>query len=258
MSPSPAKPADGVAWITGASSGIGRETAKRLAAAGWMVVATARGADALASLAAEGPAGRIVAMPGDITDAPGMAAIVARIEAEVGPLALVILNAGTYQPLDGKNLDAELIRRTFHVNVDGTVNALVPAAAAMKPRGKGQIAIVASVAGYGGLPKSAAYGATKAALINMAASLKFDFDRLGILMQVINPGFVETPLTDQNEFEMPFLMKVDAAADRILSGLATTRFEIVFPRRFALILKFLNILPYRLYFPLVGRMTKAQ
>jgi NAD(P)-dependent dehydrogenase (short-subunit alcohol dehydrogenase family) len=253
--PKPVTPADGVAWITGASTGIGRETARRLAAAGWTVAVTARGADGLATLAAEAPAGRIVPMPGDVTDPAAMAAIVGRIEAEIGPLALALLNAGTYKPLKAATMQVADFRDTFAVNVDGTINALVPAVAAMQGRGRGQVAIVSSVAGYGGLPGAAAYSASKAALIKMAESLKFDLDRLGILIQVINPGFVETPLTAKNDFPMPFLMPVDAAADRILRGLSAGRFEIVFPRRFAAILKLLNALPYGLYFRLVARST---
>lgn len=253
--PRPATPADGVAWITGASSGIGRETAKRLASAGWTVVATARGADALATLAAEASPGRIVPMAGDVTDEAAMASLVGRIEVEVGPLALVLLNAGTYKSLDVRAMSVADFRSTFTVNVDGTLNALVPSVAAMAARGRGQLAIVSSVAGYAGLPGAAPYAGSKAALIKMAESLKFDLDRMGIHLQVINPGFVETPLTAKNEFPMPFLMPVEAAADRIVAGLASGRFEIAFPRRFALILKLLNLLPYRLYFPLVARAT---
>jgi short-subunit dehydrogenase len=131
----------------------------------------------------------------------------------------------------------------------------VPAVAAMAKRGRGQLAIVSSVAGYCGLPGAAPYAGSKAALIKIAESLKFDLDRMGIHLQVINPGFVETPLTAKNEFPMPFLMPVAAAADRILAGLASQRFEIAFPRRFAAILKILSVLPYGLYFRLVARQT---
>jgi short-subunit dehydrogenase len=125
----------------------------------------------------------------------------------------------------------------------------------MAARRRGHIALVASVAGYGGLPTAAAYGPTKAALINMAESLKLDCDRLGIKLQLVDPGFVKTPLTDRNDFPMPFLMPVEDAVDALIAGLATQRFEIVFPRRFALLLKLLNMLPYDAYFALVRRMT---
>jgi short-subunit dehydrogenase len=125
----------------------------------------------------------------------------------------------------------------------------------MGNRGKGQIAINASVAGYVGLPNAPAYGASKAALINMAESLKFALDRLGITLQVVNPGFVRTPLTDRNPFPMPFLMELDDAVRRTCDGFERGGFEIVFPRRLALLLKLARLMPYRLYFPAVARAT---
>lgn len=255
--PKPVTPADGVAWVTGASTGIGRAVALRLAAAGWTVVATARGADGLASLAAEAAPGRVVPMPGDVTDAAAMAAIVERTEKEVGPIALALLNAGTYERVNARTLTVEAVAATMRVNWDGTIHALAPVLVPMRRRKRGQIAIVSSVAGYGGLPGAASYCASKAALIKFAESLKFDLDRAGILIQVINPGFVRTPLTDRNDFPMPFLVEVDTAADRILRGLSRDGFEITFPRRFTFALKALNGLPYRLYFLLVGWGTRS-
>ena len=118
--------------------------------------------------------------------------------------------------------------------------------------------MVSSVAGYRGLPSSLAYGATKAALINLCEALKFDFDRLGLKIQLVNPGFVRTPLTDKNTFPMPFLMEVDAAADRVVDGLAGNAFEITFPRRFTYGLKLMRMLPYWAYFPMVRRATGAK
>ncbi len=252
--PSPVTPSDGVAWITGASSGIGRATARRLAADGWTVYATARDEDALRSLAEE-TGGKAVALPGDVTDREAMDRAVATIGAAGRPLALAILNAGIYLPVSGDDLSIEPFARSFDVNLSGTVNCLVPALEAMKARGRGQIAVVSSVAGYGGLPTSAAYGATKAGLTNMAESLKFDLDRMGILIQVIHPGFVETPATDTNPFPMPFIIKADDAARRIRDGLRRGGFEIAFPKRFAYLLKAANLLPYPLYFAVVGGRT---
>ena len=252
-----ASPADGAAWITGASSGIGRALALELAAAGWTVIATARSADALDALAreAEGRTGRIVAMPGDVTDASAMAALAARIEADVAPVALLVANAGIYLPQDGLAGSADAYSRTIDVNLKGTVNVLLPVIAAMTARRKGQIAVVASVAGYSGLPTSAAYGATKAGLINMTESLKFDLDRAGIRIQLVSPGFVDTPATADNPFPMPHLMQVDEAARAIAEGLKGKAFEIAFPRAFVRQLKILRLLPYWLYFPLVARAT---
>ncbi len=249
-----ATPSDGVAWVTGASSGIGAEVAKRLAASGWTVAVTARSAAELDALAAT-DAGRIVAFPADVTDRSAMAAAFAAIESRLGPVALAIFNAGVYLPVDGLKLDPEPFARSLSVNVMGTVNGLAPTLASMIARRSGQVALVSSVTGYGGLPTSSAYGATKAALINLAESLKFDLDRVGVAISVVNPGFVKTPATDKNPFPMPFLMPVEAAADRIVRGLARGRFEITFPRRFTWMLKALRLLPYPAYFWVVGRMT---
>jgi short-subunit dehydrogenase len=141
------------------------------------------------------------------------------------------------------------------VNLIGTANALAAVMPSMIARSRGQIAIVSSVAGYRGLPRAIAYSATKAALIAMAESLKFDLDRAGVMVNVVNPGFVKTPLTDRNDFPMPFLMRVEDASRRIVEGLASGRFEVCFPRRFAYILKAMRLVPYALYFPLVGRTT---
>ncbi|NBN62412.1 SDR family NAD(P)-dependent oxidoreductase [Pannonibacter tanglangensis] len=252
-----ASPSDGPAWITGASSGIGRALALELARQGWTVAVTARSADALVGLAAEAreSAGRIVPMAGDVTDAAAMAALAARIETDLGPLALLVANAGIYLPQDGLDGSVEAYAQTFDVNLKGTVNVLLPAIAAMKTRRKGQIAVVASVAGYSGLPTSAAYGATKAGLINMVESLKFDLDLAGIRIQLVSPGFVDTPATASNPFPMPHLMKVEEAALAIAEGLRSDRFEIAFPKAFVRQLKLLRLLPYRLYFPLVARAT---
>jgi NAD(P)-dependent dehydrogenase (short-subunit alcohol dehydrogenase family) len=242
-------------WITGASSGIGRAVALQLAKAGVAVVATARRAEDLASLAAEAPAGRIRIEPGDVVDEARMADIVARVEAGDGPIDCAILNAGIYLPFTAEEFSVEKCRRTFDVNLMGTVNGLAPLIPRMIARKGGRLVVTSSVAGYGGLPTSAAYGATKAGLFNLAASLKFDLDRHGVVIQVIAPGFVDTPATATNPFPMPFLMPVEEAAKRVVEGIRTNRFEIAFPRRFALLLKAMNLLPYGWYFPAVTKQT---
>lgn len=241
-------------WITGASSGIGAALAQRLAASGRSVVASARTLDALKTLEAAG-AGRLRAAALDVTDAAACAAAVAAIEIESGPIDLAVLNAGSHMPMSADDFSVATTRRLIEVNLMGVVNCLAPALATMRARRSGHIAIVASVAGYGGLPTAAAYGPTKAALINMAQSLKLDCDRLGIKLQLVNPGFVKTPLTDRNEFPMPFLMPVEAAVDALIAGLASDRFEITFPRRFAVMLKAINLLPYAAYFAAIRRIT---
>ena len=248
-------PADGAIWITGASSGIGRALALEMARRGFAVAATARDAAALASLAAEG-GGKIAAFPGDVTDQAAMDAIVPAIEAALGPIQIAVLNAGIYLPVRALPFEHDKFRKSFDVNLMGTVNGLGAIIPAMVARRRGQIWITSSVAGYGGLPTSAAYGATKAGLINLAASLWLDLKLADVHVGVINPGFVDTPATAKNPFEMPFLMKVEDAATRIADGFAKPRFEITFPRRFAFLLKAMNLLPYDWYLNLTFRNTK--
>lgn len=252
-----ATPADGSAWVTGASSGIGKALALDLAGEGYTVYVTARSEDALNELAKQpdGLKGRIIAAPGDVTDPQAMAEIVRKIDAGGNGLALSVFNAGVYIPVHGETLTVEDFDKTFAVNLSGVVNGLVPAIDQMKARGRGQIAIVSSVTGYGGMPTSAAYGATKAALINMAESLKFDLDKFGVRIQVINPGFVDTPATADNAFEMPALLQPEEAARRIAQGLKSGAFEITFPRRFTYVLKALQFLPYPAYFWLMNAAT---
>ena len=239
------RPADGSVWITGASRGIGRATALEYARRGWTVYATARNAEGLQALADEAE-GDIRPLPGDVTDPGAMADAVARITAD-GPLALAILNAGVYYPMRAQTFDVERARQMFDVNLTGVTNALGPAMAAMIARGTGHLALVASVAGYRGLPDAAAYSATKAGLIAMAEALAMELVDLGVRISVINPGFVETDATSVNEFEMPMLLQTDDAARRIADGLARPGFEIRFPWQFALVLRAVGLLPNRAY-----------
>jgi NAD(P)-dependent dehydrogenase (short-subunit alcohol dehydrogenase family) len=250
-------PKDGVAWLTGASSGIGKATALELARRGWTVCITARRLEELEAVAAEasGFAGRIVAHVGDVTDEAGMAGLVETIERVHGPIALAFFNAGVAPYTRAGALDVQAFRQAMNVNVLGVANGLSPVLARMGERKKGQVAVNASVAGYRGLPKAAAYGASKAAAIHLCEALKFDCDNLGVTMQVVNPGFIDTPLTKKNDFPMPFLMSMDDAARRVVDGFERGRFEIIFPRRLAFILKVMRLLPYAWYFPLVARQT---
>ncbi|MFK7792795.1 MAG: SDR family NAD(P)-dependent oxidoreductase [Devosiaceae bacterium] len=246
-------------WITGASSGLGHALSLEMAARGYRLVLTARRLDALetlkAEIAKEHPQIEVHLAEGDIVDAQRMDAIVNEMEAH-GGIDIAALNAGIYIPVDATKPDLAAFHTTFDVNLKGTANCVVPLINAMKPRRKGQIALVASVAGYSGLPMAAAYGATKAGLINMAEALRFDTERMGITIQVVNPGFVETPATDDNPFEMPFLLKVDDAARRMADGLEAKTFEVTFPKRFTFQLKFMRLLPFNLYHWLVSRATK--
>ena len=249
----PARAADGPAWVTGATAGIGRATALHLVARGWRVIATARGAEALAALARAHP-DSILPAPADITDPRALAAALAAAEARVGrSVALAVLNAGTYEPMDAAAFDLARFRRQIEVNLLGTAHSLAAVMPGMIGRGQGQIGIVASVAGYRGLPTSLAYGPSKAALINLAEALRLELAPHGVMASLIDPGFVRTPLTERNRFPMPFLMEPEAAAARLVRGLASGRFETTFPRRFTWAMKLLRILPYPLYLALARR-----
>ena len=190
----------------------------------------------------------------DIVDPVTTTAAAQRIQREIGPLDLAVLNAGTHRAMSAQKFDAAAVKSLVDVNLMGTVNCLSAILPTFIDRRSGKIAVVASVAGYRGLPTAAAYGATKAPLINMCEALKPELDRFGVGLTLVNPGFVDTPLTRKNKFPMPFIISADEAADIILRGLDKGRFEIVFPWRMAVAMKLLRILPYRAAFWLTERM----
>ncbi|PWE18022.1 oxidoreductase [Marinicauda salina] len=254
MTPRPATPADGVCWITGASSGIGAALARRMAQQGWTVVISARSQEALEELAGEGR-GRIHAAPLDVTDAAAVEETVAGIEDEHGPIALAVLNAGVYIPVAAEAPEFDAYRKTFDVNLAGTAACYCALAPRMVARGSGQIAIVSSATAFGGMPTASAYGATKAALLNMAECLRIELHRHGVLVQAVTPGFVETPAQEDNEFPKPFMISPETAARRMAAGFRSRRFEITFPRRFTWMLKLIYALPKAWYLPLVRKQT---
>ena len=197
----------------------------------------------------------IFAYPCDVSSEEEVASVFAKIVTDLGPVALVVLNAGNYIPLNGNELSTDTFRKTFDVNFHGVVNGLVPVISHMSANGGGQIAITGSVTSYGGLPTAAAYGASKAALNSMAQSLKFDLDRMNIRLQMCNPGFVESELTKKNSFPMPGLIRTEDAALRYANGLERGGFEIHFPRRLVWPLRLINCLPYPLYFWFLSKIT---
>jgi short-subunit dehydrogenase len=181
--------------------------------------------------------------------------VVDRIEKELGPIALAVLNAGAYSPTYGERLETDNFVNMFRLNVFGTVFGLVPLVARMRHRGFGQVVLMGSVTAYCGLPSAAAYGASKAALNNLAQSLKYDFDKLNIRIQIANPGFVDTPLTAKARFNMPALMPVEKASERLVHGIENGGFEIVFPRRLAWLLKAGTFLPQALFHRIIRKLT---
>jgi NAD(P)-dependent dehydrogenase (short-subunit alcohol dehydrogenase family) len=250
----PANPANGCAWVTGASSGIGAALVRRLVADGWKVAATARDKAALEKLAAEAPSA-IVAAPADVADETAMAACAQFIEARLGPIGLIVANAGVYLPVNAPAIDPTLYKRTFDVNVLGVAHMLAPVLPVMAARRMGHIHIVSSATGFGGMPTASAYGASKAALINMAECLKIELDRHGVGVSLSTPGFVDTPAQTDNAFPKPFMVSADFAARRIVQGIRRGGFETTFPRRFTWILKALYALPKPVYLPLVRKQT---
>jgi len=247
-------PQDGVAWITGGSSGIGEAVALELARRGWTVAITARRLELLEDVAQRGRglSGRIVAHAGDVTDMGSMTAVVEGIENIHGPIALAFLNAGIAPETKGL-LDMGAFEHTIAVNLVGAARGLSVVLERMSSRGRGHIAVNASVAGFGGLPGGSAYGVSKAAVIQLCETLKFECDKRGIRLQLVNPGWVDTPLARRKGLAMPLIMPQEQAARRIVDGFERAGFEITFPRRLSWLLKAVNLLPYPAYFWLLGK-----
>ena len=244
-------------WIIGASSGIGASLAKLLSQRGAAVALSARRTDLLQSVASELVGERHLILPLDITIPATVRETEERLWNAWGGYDLVVIMAGDYVPMDAWNLDAIQANKLLAVNLHGPINVLEHILPRLRAQGRGGLALVSSVAGYRGLPRSLIYGPSKAALINLAESLYFDLHPLGLAVYLINPGFVRTPLTAQNEFKMPALISAKEAAEEIVRGFAHGAFEIHFPRRFTGLLKLLRLLPYRWYFSLVMRKTQA-
>lgn len=236
---------------------MGRAIALELAARGVRVAASARREDELQALAGDS-AGVIAPYPLDIADGSSVAVTAARIEAELGPPDLVVQAAGLWLPFRLDDMSPEPFERSMQVNYMGSVNVLAAVLPRMRRAGAGTVAVVASVAGYRGLPKGASYAPTKAALISLAECLRTELDGSGVSVHIVNPGFVATPMTARNDFPMPFLMQPEEAARRTVDGLARGGFETAFPRRFVAILKLMRILPYALYFPIIRKVVSRR
>lgn len=236
-------------WLIGASSGIGRATASLLHAQGAKVVVSARHAAALDAFVADHPGAQ--ALPLDAADPVAM-----RVAADaLHLLDAVVYCAGYYRPQRATAFSLAEMQQHLQVNYVGALHMLDAVLPTLLRQGFGHISLVASVAGYSGLPQSLAYGPTKAALINLAETLYLDLHDRGIGVSLICPGFVQTPLTAQNQFAMPALITPEQAASAIVRGWARGQFEIHFPKRFTRWMKTLALLPYRAYFPAIRRMT---
>ena len=243
-------------WLVGASSGIGLAVAEALHARGAHVIVSARQQAPLDDFVSRHSGGQALTL--DVTDAEATAAAAQRLLAE-GRLDLVCYCVGYYRAMRATDLDLAELLRHQQVNVVGALHvlaAVVPALLEAARAGQApHISLIASVAGWRGLPQSMAYGPTKAALINLAETLFLDLRPHGVGVSVVTPGFVDTPLTAQNDFTMPALLTPAQAATAMLRGWARGDFEMHFPKRYTRVLKLLRMLPYRWYFPLIHRMT---
>ncbi len=240
-------------WLVGASAGIGRQLALRLAQEGSAVAVSARDGAALGSLIDEmAPArtarGGHVAVPFDVTDSARTFEALDR----TGEVDGVIYCAGAYEPMSARRPDVGALETMVDVNLAGALRVLAACVPAFCRRGTGHIVLLGSLSGYRGLPDAWGYGATKAALIHLAENLRCDLRGSGILVQVCNPGFVATRLTAKNEFRMPFIMTPEAAADRIVRGMARGRFEIAFPFAMTVAIRCLAVLPRPVCFALLA------
>lgn len=244
-------------WIIGASTGIGAALADALLARGARVIASARRAEPLEAMAARHGGERCLALPLDITRLDTMAAAHQKLTEAWGGYDLVIFMAGDYKAMRAWEIDLDVARNMIDINLNGFFNGLSLVVPQLLRQGQGGIALVSSVAGYRGLPKSLVYGPTKAALINLAETLYLDLQPRGLAVYVINPGFVKTPLTDQNDFRMPHLITAEEAAREIIGGFEDGDFEIHFPRAFTRQLKFMRHLPYAWYFSAVRKAVKG-
>ena len=241
-------------WITGASSGIGKAVAEKFALEGWKVAVSARRKEVLDEMT---KAQNIFSYPLDVTNENQINSVFQKILSDFGELDLCLFSSGTYDPKNEQKIDPDKIKNVIKVNFFGVVDCVKTVEDYFKKRKSGHISIVSSIAGYRGLPNSSGYGPSKAALTNFCESIYFDFKKFNVRISVISPGFIKTPLTDKNNFPMPFLKTVDFAAEKIFKGLVKEKaFEIHFPKGLTLILKFLRVLPYKLYLFLVDKLVK--
>ena len=244
-----------VIWITGASSGIGKAVAIKFAENGWIVAASARRENLLNELKEINE--NIYPFPLDVTDIDKCKLIATNIINQFRNIDICLFGTGMHDPKSEKKFNLEKVREIMEVNYFGTMNSINSIYDYFSEKKNGQISIISSVAGYRGLPAAGAYCASKAALTSFAESLNFDMQMKNVRVSLVSPGFIKTPMTDQNEFPMPMIKTPEFAANEIYKGLTVKRgFESHFPKAFTYFLKFLQILPSGIYFKLVSKGMK--
>jgi short-subunit dehydrogenase len=244
-----------VIWITGASSGIGRALAIKFANEGWIVAASARRENLLKELNKINE--NIYAFPLDVTNIEQCKTVFKNIIEKFKDVEISIFGTGIHDPKSEKEFNLEKIRKIMEVNYFGTMNSINSVCSFYNKKKSGQISIISSVAGYRGLPAAGAYCASKSALTSFAESLHFEMKRKNVRVTLVSPGFIKTPMTDQNDFPMPMIKSPEFAAEKIYNGLVTKKnFEIHFPKAFTYIMKLLRILPNGIYFKIVEKGMK--
>lgn len=241
-------------WIIGASSGIGHALSKDLSQRGAKLILSARSADKLEALKTE-LAGDTHVYPVDISNLESLQNALKFVQEKCGHIDSIINLAALYEPASIKDMNIEKARLLVDVNLTGSLNLIHAALPVLKSQSHGQFVLCGSVAGYRGLPNGQPYSATKAAIINLAESLKVENPDLDI--KLISPGFVRTPLTDKNDFEMPMMIEPEEAAKAIADGLLKKNFEIHFPKKFTILMKLLRLLPNAVYFKIAGKFARG-
>ena len=241
-------------WITGASSGIGKALAEKFVSEGWKIAVSARRKEILDEMAKNE---NIFSYPLDVTNQDQIRSVFSEIINDFGNLDLCVFSSGTYDPKLEQEINLKQNKFIMETNFFGVLYCIKSVEKYFKDKKDGHISIVSSIAAYRGLPNSSGYGPSKAALTNLAESLYFDFKKHNVRISLISPGFIKTPLTDKNEFPMPFIKSPKFAAEKIFNGLTKSKaFEIHFPKALTLLLKFLRVLPYRLYLFLIDKSVK--
>lgn len=237
------------AFITGASSGLGAGLARRLAAEGCAVALSARREERLRALADEIGArgGRALPCPSDVTDKEALQAAIRRAADALGPIDLLVANAGISQMTLVEDFDAELVERHLRINFLGAVYAVEAVLPGMLERDRGHLVAMGSLAGYGGIPKTAAYSASKGALHNFFESLRVDLRDTGVDVTMLTPGYIRTPLTEKNLHSMPFLMDLDDALDRMMDAIRKRKGLLAIPRPLSTLAWLAQVFPTRLY-----------
>ena len=241
-------------WITGASSGIGKALAEKFALEGWRVAVSARRKEILDEMADNK---NISSYPLDVTNQEQINDVFSKIISEFGNLDLCVFSSGTYDPKLEQEINIQQNKFVMETNFFGVLHCIKSVEKYFKDRRDGHISVVSSIAAYRGLPNSSGYGPSKAALTNLTESLYFDFKKYNVRISLVSPGFIKTPLTDKNEFPMPFIKSPEFAAEKMFDGLTKSKaFEIHFPKALTMLLKFLRILPYRIYLFLIDKGVK--